>query len=656
MIYRADVDGLRTVAVIPVLIFHAGLGLSGGFVGVDVFFVISGFLITGLLLGEMEERRFSLLGFYERRARRIFPALFAMIAVTSLAAVVIMVPADLASYGKSVAATTMFLANAWFYTQQGYFTEAAELKPLLHAWSLGVEEQFYVVFPLLLWLGIRIFRAIGAAVLIAIVGIISLAMAQLALSSNSAAAFYLPQYRAWELFLGSLLAIASARGWLKGLGRHSWLNKSLSVLGLALILYAVIGFGPETPFPGLSALFPCLGTALLIATGEQGTTPIRTLLELPVMTFVGKLSYSLYLWHWPFIAFTYYATAQLSVFSGLMCLAASGAAAYLSWRYVEQPVRDRKRVSRSAVMGWSAAVMVAFVALGLALFRLDGLPDRLPQEMNALADYRNHIHDRRECHFVTPERARSGDVCVRGAINTTPSFVLVGDSHADAFSPALFAAATDLGISGYQYTDAGFRPLKGVSQRGDASFESDVAAFIDFVLERPNLRTIYLTLYWQHQMTGYTYRHRGTIWVDKDYNGEGTAYNRIATLNGLRRLAEALPGRRIVILDDVPTGDALHMPTQLRVQRFGLKPTDEMGLPKTESDEQRATYEPDLRRLASSTDRIAYRPVFVSLCDAVRCPLFDGDTLLFRDGDHLSKEGAMKLKGAARRMLEDEGV
>ncbi|WP_422031429.1 acyltransferase family protein, partial [Roseovarius sp.] len=176
MHYRPDIDGLRTVAVVPVLLFHAGLGLSGGFIGVDVFFVISGYLITTLLLGEMDERRFSLLGFYERRARRILPALFTVLIATTVAALLLMTPTDLVSYAKSAASTAGFLANIWFYTQEGYFTEAAELKPLLHTWSLGVEEQYYLLFPPLLWLVLLLGRNRPPAILLALAGLASFAL------------------------------------------------------------------------------------------------------------------------------------------------------------------------------------------------------------------------------------------------------------------------------------------------------------------------------------------------------------------------------------------------------------------------------------------------------------------------------------------------
>ena len=654
MRYRSDIDGLRTLAVVPVMVFHAGLGLTGGFVGVDVFFVISGYLITTVLYTDMQAHRFSLWGFYERRARRIFPALFAMIALTSLAAVVIMVPVDLEDYGRSVAATTLFLANIWFYTQQGYFTESAELEPLQHAWSLGVEEQFYVLFPLILWLGLRVLRSFGATALVAVLALVSLVAAELALADDPKGAFYLPHLRAWELLLGALLAMATKQGWLAALSLMPRLNHTLSVLGLGLIVYAILAFGPETRFPGLSALVPCLGAALLIATGEQGQGPVKALLALPPMVFVGKLSYSLYLWHWPFIAFTYYTTLDLSPVQGLICLLATFGEAYCSWRYIETPTRDRTRLSSLRIGTGSALLMSTLVAAGWMLVVLKGLPGRLPPEMTALADYRNHLHDRRDCHFVTPARAEAGDLCLRGDSAVTPSFVLAGDSHADSLSPALFGAAQILGLSGYQYTNAGFRPLKDVYKQGNSAWETEVAAFVDFVAARPELRTIYITAYWQHQLTGYTYRHNGNIWVDDGYDGSGTAYNPIATRNGLLRLAAALPDRKIVLLDDVPTGEALHMPTQLRIQRFGLLQTDQMGLPTAERDAQRRLYEPALQAVAAKVETISYQRIFDGLCDANICPLFDGDTLLYRDGDHLSHQGALLLDPALHLLLKQQ--
>lgn len=651
--YRPDIDGLRTVAVLPVVVFHAGLGLDGGFVGVDVFFVVSGYLITSLLLKDLDSGCYSILDFYERRARRILPALFAMMAIVTLAALVLFVPSDLYAYGKSLAASSAFLANVWFYLQEGYFTEAAELKPLLHTWSLGVEEQYYLFFPLLILLLYRALNTAGLMIALGAFAAGSFALSVHATSNSPNAAFYLPQYRIWELLVGSLLAVATARNWLVPIAQFS---KSLSVAslgGLLAILAATVAYGPETRFPGVAALAPCLGAALVIATGGLSTTPVSRLLSTRPFVFIGKVSYSFYLWHWPVIAFTYYTGGgALETIQGVSCVAISFLLACGSWAIVERPFRDRRRFSQMAIFAGSGSALVSIVLFGGFLTKTYGLPGRMPDEFLALTDPMVVLHDRRDCHFVTPLRASSGDVCIRGDLSAEPSFALVGDSHADALSPAIFTAAEELGLAGYQYTNSGFRPLDGVSKKGNPDWGKQTDPLIAFLSARPQISTIFITAYWEHQMTGYTYRHEGHVWEDAGYDGSGTAYNQTATINGIRQLAERLPEIQIVLLDDVPTGETLHIKSQLRAFRFGHTELSVSGLERAEADAQRRTYETAFSNLAAAVFQIDYYPIHAALCGEVLCPLFDGDTLLFRDGDHLSFQGALNLNEEAKSLLQ----
>lgn len=635
----------------PVLIFHAGLGLSGGYVGVDVFFVISGYLITSLLLREIQTGTFSLLDFYERRARRILPALFFMLGATSVAASIILLPSDLADFGKGVIAAAAFFANIWLFLQQGYFTEAAELQPLLHTWSLGVEEQFYLFFPPLLWFLHRVLTQGRVALAIGLLAAISLILSIRATFNAPEAAFYLPQYRVWELFLGALLAIAITRDWLAPLAGRKGLLSLASLAGVAAICWAVLSFDAETAFPGLAAALPCLGAGLIIASGSLGQTLVSRALSTAPVVFVGKLSYSLYLWHWPVISLTYYTSdGEISAVQGVLCLLASFALAYISWAWVEQPFRNRARVSRKAILVSSVSSFAVMGAVGFSLAASNGLPGRLPPDFFTRFDKQNLLHDRRDCHGVTPDRAAQGDVCLRGDTSAKPSFALVGDSHADAISPAVFAAAKDMGLAGYQYTNAGFRPLVGVSEQGDPEFERETEAFLAFMSDLPQISTIFVTGFWVHQMTGYSYRHEGDIWKDSGYDGNGSAYNAEATLNGLRKLAKRLPNKRIVLLDDIPTGSALDVKTQIRRLRFGH--ADVLGLAPAEAAKQRDIYDAAFRSLAASTYNLRYYRMFDSLCGPALCPLFAGDTLLYRNGDHLSHMGALHLQDDAKRLLE----
>lgn len=648
MKYRPDIDGLRTIAVVPVVIYHAGLGLPGGFVGVDVFFVISGFLITTLLYEDIEAGSFSILNFYERRARRIFPALFTMIFVTMCVSLIILTPFDLDSFSKSAISATAFVANIWFYAQEGYFTEASELKPLLHTWSLGVEEQFYVLFPILLWAIYKVFGTKPLLWVLSFLALMSFALAEILVRSNPSAAFYLPHFRAWELLLGSILAIAMARGWT--LPNNGMIISAVAFLGLALIMIPIVTFGPEIQFPGLSAFFPVLGSVLLIATGRHPSSLVARVLGTAPMVFVGQLSYSLYLWHWPVIVFVYYTNGEdLSTVQGAICVIITVVISYLSWRFVEQPTRNRVFPSQNKVFAVSLSAMLVIFGLNTLTVNSDGFPARMPESFNALLESSNLLHDRRDCHFVTVDRARSNDICRRGDLTAAPVFALVGDSHADAVSPAIFAAAEKLGLSGYQFTNAGFRPLIDVSHSSSTGTQDLTTAFVEFAHANSEISVIFITAYWQHLLTGYTYRHAGDIWLDAGYDGSGSAYNVTAAKNGLRRLSEALPNIQIVLLDDIPSGPDLHFSSQLRSLRFG--PEKIFGMNRSEADIQRAAYEPVLRQISKDITNISYEPFFVDICGETLCPLMEGENLLFRDGDHLSWYGALRLTNKATELL-----
>jgi len=263
--YRADIDGLRALAVLPVVFFHARLGpFTGGFVGVDVFFVISGFLITQLIVADVDRDRFSLRHFYERRVRRLFPALFAMLAVALLAAALLFLPADFRTFGRNVVGATLFVSNIFFWLQSNYFDGPAEIKPLLHTWSLAVEEQFYIVFPLLLvWLLKR--RRESVVAVIAAVAVASFVASVVAVARDASTAFYLTPFRIWELMIGSLLALGAVPPL-----RTPREGEVAAGLGLALFLAAVVGFTEMTIFPGSTALLPVLGAALIIHAGSAG--------------------------------------------------------------------------------------------------------------------------------------------------------------------------------------------------------------------------------------------------------------------------------------------------------------------------------------------------------------------------------------------------
>ena len=357
MQYRREIDGLRSVAVIPVILFHAGFSMfSGGYVGVDVFFVISGYLITSIIAGEIEQGRFSIIGFYERRARRIVPALSLVMLCCVPPALFWMVPDQLRDFSDSLAAVSLFCSNILFWHRSGYFEAITIEKPLLHTWSLAVEEQYYLLFPLLL-LAIHRWGRLGKIPVIVGLSLVSLLLSQWASGHVASANFYLAPTRAWELLTGSLCALILK----DGAPRR---NDLLATLGFALILYALFAFDENTPIPSLYALAPVGGAALIILFSGDGSWVTRVL-SLKPFVGIGLISYSAYLWHQPLFAFA--RITGNAVPGGVVLLTLSLLSlvlAYGTWRYVERPFRNRQGFDRRAIFLFWGASSLFFVTIG----------------------------------------------------------------------------------------------------------------------------------------------------------------------------------------------------------------------------------------------------------------------------------------------------
>jgi peptidoglycan/LPS O-acetylase OafA/YrhL len=364
MVYRREIDGLRALAVLPVILFHAGFEtFSGGFVGVDVFFVISGYLITTIILAELEQGKFSIVNFYERRARRILPALFLVMLVCIPFAWMWFFTNQLKDFSQSLVAVSVFASNILFWRESGYFDTAAELKPLIHTWSLAVEEQYYVLFPLFLMLFWRLGKR-WILILLGLMLVASLAIAQWAAYAKPDAAFYLLPTRGWELLIGAFAAFYLSQANRKEFGRE--VGEVGGWLGLALIFYAVFAYSKATPFPSLYALVPTLGTVLVILFATQQTT-VGKFVGSKVFVGVGLISYSAYLWHQPLLAFFKFRNfGEIDKFSAIIIVFVTFTLAFLSLRYVESPVRTRKfLVTRGAFVAASVSTILFFVVVGL---------------------------------------------------------------------------------------------------------------------------------------------------------------------------------------------------------------------------------------------------------------------------------------------------
>lgn len=438
--YRKDIDGLRALAVGPIVLAHAGVaGFEGGFIGVDLFFVVSGYLITAIVARELAEGRFSLFGFYRRRAVRILPALLVMLAAALLAARLVMYPAEAKELGKSAGAAAGFIANFYFYDRVDYFLPAAELSPLLHTWSLGAEEQFYLLYPLLLIGAWKLLRRALLPVLIAVTAV-SMLYSGIAARLSPEAAFYLLPSRAWELGLGALVAL----GALSRLSRPG--HRSLAAAaGAAMILAGFALIRPDSAFPFPAALLPCAGCALLLAYGEAAPTA-RLLSAAPVRA-LGLVSYSLYLWHWPVMAFYRLETGfVLDGWEIAGLVATSLVLAILSYLLIEQPFRRRfaRATPLRALTASAAAILVVGGAAALTVYFPAAWRAFSPEERRIAAYWEYYqwpefqYQFRKGPCFHGPADGMDFDPAICLAIDPArPNVVVAGESHAAQYWRAI---------------------------------------------------------------------------------------------------------------------------------------------------------------------------------------------------------------------------
>ncbi|WP_417748265.1 acyltransferase family protein [Rosistilla oblonga] len=460
--YRPEIDGLRALAVVPVVMFHLGLGFPGGFVGVDVFFVISGFLITGIIRRGLENETFSLVEFWERRIRRIFPALFVVVAATLAVGYWVLLPNELEELGKSSVAQALLLANVYFWRDTGYFAGPAEFKPLLHTWSLAVEEQFYLFFPFMLCLLRRLSRKNLFAVL-AVVALISFAGSVYGAFFHTGATFFLLPTRAWELLIGCMLAVFPWQ--CKSSPRR---DSTIATLGFLAIVLPVFLYDSDTPFPGLAAAPPVFGTAAIIfATACTPSIWLCKSLSLRPFVFIGRISYSLYLWHWPIIVYTRMYSGHFREQQIAFASVVSLSAAILSWRFVETPLRrttffkSRRQLFASAFALSGAAIAVSFLFVGSK-----GCSWRFPKNISSLQEDVTWTGTEYSVKFGDDYKYRMRDLAslgVDGPVrNRELDFVVWGDSHGMCLCDIINTVALDYGLHGKAIVHNSFLPLPNV--------------------------------------------------------------------------------------------------------------------------------------------------------------------------------------------------
>jgi peptidoglycan/LPS O-acetylase OafA/YrhL len=637
--YRADVDGLRALAVAAVVLFHYRVpGFGGGFVGVDVFFVISGYLITGLILNEMEDGRFSLRQFYERRIRRIFPALFAMLAVATIVAAFLFFPTSFARFGKSLLATAFFASNFEFWREAGYFDVSADQKPLLHLWSIAIEEQFYLVFPaLLLLIGVRsksrLAWALGA------IFAVSLALSVWSTRHATAAGYYLLPPRMWELMLGALMAANALR-----IPTRPILREFASAAGLLLIAFAVFAYSHATPFPGVAALVPCVGAALIVA-GEGAH--LNRMLSLKPIVFVGLISYSLYLWHWPVYVFARAALFRpLTATETIVLIALSFALATLSWRYIEQPFRSRNFRWPRPILFRGAGIAVAATAVcAIVLMAGNGFPQRFSPQIRAiLAEASDHEPRLSECFGMTADDVRKGRLCSIGAKVEQASFLLWGDSHADALIPTVQSIAKRQGRGGLFAGTDSCPPLLGVKRADTAK----CAAFNEAVAKIATskwIRQVILEARWAKNAEGSSFGQepQGRVRLyDEISQGRTERETRDVFYRGLDRTVRMLSqaGKKVILVASVPEV-GFPVPAYLAHARLA----DPNASLTTSAAVYRQRQKFVLWSFAEMKKRYGVQLVYPDqvICAGAACKIALNGRPLYRDAHHLSTFGAKQL-------------
>jgi peptidoglycan/LPS O-acetylase OafA/YrhL len=629
MKYRREIDGLRAAAVVPVIFFHAGIrAFGGGFIGVDVFFVISGYLITSLILLEKHNGTFTLAGFYERRARRILPALFLMLACCCPFAWFWMMPDDLRDFSQTMVAVSTFSSNILLWIKSGYFDSASELKPLLHTWTLAVEEQYYLLFPIFLILSWRFWRKWTVYILLA-AAFISLAWAQWGSINQPQATFYLLQTRAWELLLGVFAALhLFAKDANKGEGSRPLLSQAAAVTGICMIAFAVFYFDRNTPFPGLYALVPTVGAVLVILYATPGTF-VGNILGNRLLVGLGLLSYSAYLWHQPLLAF-----ARIRIGSELntplryvLSVAAVGLA-YLSWRFVEIPFRRKHHFSRKFIVICAVAGSTAFATAGTYANYKNGFVNRLTPEQQEIYSYTKFdfstLWREGKC-FLAPEQKYS-DFAAECQHTSSKSDVLViwGDSHAAALTPGLRKLTPDV----VQYTASACPPLMGIE------FESrpHCKAINDFVLEE--IKRLQPSRVFLH-----------ADWLA--YERQDFARGILRTLAGIHAAA---PRTHITVIGGVPQW----WPSlPVVILRKHLRLDSEQFL-QNPAFGQLSDIDSELRSIAH-TNGAAFVSAVDSLCRSDGCQVTVKDSgriqLMAWDRTHLTEAGSIFL---AKKILDDQ--
>jgi peptidoglycan/LPS O-acetylase OafA/YrhL len=658
--YRADVDGLRAIAIMVVVFYHTGLpGFNGGFVGVDIFFVISGFLITNLVKAGLDKGTFRLSGFYERRMRRLAPALIVVLLASYGVAFLYFTQLDFELFSKSVVATSSFLSNVYFMRSGNYFAVDSAFKPLLHTWSLAVEEQFYLLYPVLLFALLRWCKSWTFAIIV-VFFLVSLMGSAFGVVYAPEQTFYLLPGRAWELLLGAALSLR-----LMAIRADRLIREIMACVGAALIAVAVCLLTSRSLFPGWNALLPCVGAALIIWANVDKTFLARVLAH-PYIVFIGLISYSLYLWHWPIITFyKYIVNERMSASDTGIVILLSVLVAALCWKFVEQPFRRRSNgFSKRGIFLMTGGATACVAVLGLWGGLSQGLPQRLSDQAVRYGSARWDSNPQASnCAEKSPNRVLEGHFCTVGNGDPEqPDFLVWGDSHADVWMPVFDTMARQRNLMGWFAVHAGCPSILGIKLLGKSPFHKcqEFNEAVARAIAHKSIHDVVLISRWSLYVYGDEVpdnEKRGNpdpiiVPADADNGSESVEAKKIVFERGVKETIKFLTSHRVKtwIFDEVPL-QTTNIPNYLA--RNAIRGRTSEGRLRSEVFAREEFARAVFDRANSSFTRHIDPVAMLCPDNELRCHIEADGKSLYTDHNHLSVFGSWTLRQLLLPMFDE---
>lgn len=650
---RTEINGLRGIAVLSVILFHMNFSwFKGGFVGVDIFFVISGYLITRLITNDLDLNKFNYWNFLVRRIRRIFPALFFVVLFSLIMGWFLFLPDDFKSLGRSAFSLAIVASNIYFWLKTGYFSPPAETKPLLHTWTLAVEEQFYLLFPFILFFITR-YLTFYRNLIIFFLMITSFIIALYTVKNHQIAAFFLLPMRAWELLIGSLIALV----YIKSNGRLKQnFNELMSFFGCLAIGYAIFFYNTNTLVPGWAALVPCLGTVAILAANQNKLTFTGRCLSIRPLVVVGLISYSLYLWHWPLLVFAKYIfddilNIQQMITLLSICLIISTCSYYL----IELPIRQKIIFQNSKyLVAGTVFALVTIAYIGLTIDKKNGIPARLSPKI--LIVYKEAFyHPQSICKDIIV--SKHATVCTNHSLQK-PDFLLWGDSHASALLPVIEKLAAQHHLTFWFYSCIPVLNVYQVNENDSLASSNCYISNQEIVklIAQRQIKNIILASFWSQFTEGREFRMEGAGQRDPFYADQQTKStsstqakkvfkrNFILTLNKLKEL-----GTNVWIVKQVPAHRYWIANQLAKVLKYGGD-TKKIGRPLSEYNERLLFINTVFNNL--NMNNVHFLDPSAMLCDKHFCYGVNNGHALYSDFNHLSYYGALRLENLFNPLLK----